>query len=418
MTEPVGQRELNRADTGFTRTEVLDGSQPAGGAADSREAARASDVQLLERELRAEQVHRTEVRLLLGAGRLVLRLQGRQDEPGQVPLEARVGRVDRDPQLLEHLLAVGRADQRRETGVLQLLLDLQRVVRHRRGDLRTGAREHLVGGVVEAVTGIPQRTGVRGLHHAGRQREATASPGESREQECRVASTLHPARVPGVELSDVARHGRPQVRLDPREQLLLATGRDVVAVEAGDRREDVAVVATGDLVAQLEVAGVDRVVVRLGEPLHLGDQLVRDVVQADTRRQRHPDGSDDGRGVDLENTTGAQRIEPRAVLRDGRQDVVGDGRVDGGGRGLRRESSEELTRRDRLHAGHDQVRLVQQGQARDVGDAEGVLDVVDDGLVDPVLEQLGRDLVGRGGRVGSGGCGVRSDLGGHVGSLG
>ncbi len=272
----------------------------------------------------AQHVERAEVLQFLVPGCLVIDLHGRQHEPGEVVLQPGVGGADRDAELLEHLVAIGRANHGRETGVFQHLPDLRGVVGQRTSDLDTGASKDAVDGVVHRIGVIAQAVRFRWLHDARGHCRTVATHGSDGIHEYSGAGALiHPALLPGTELQVELSDRRPQMVIDPREQLLLAGIRHVAAVQAIDGLENLGVACLRDLLAQREEQrGVDGLIVLFGEPLHGLDQILRDVVQADLRGQRGTDGADDGRLVDLQYATGLQGLQPRAVVRNRRQDAV------------------------------------------------------------------------------------------------
>jgi len=321
----------------------------------------AAAAQLVPGDLGAQHVQRAEVAQLLVARRLVLDLHRRQDEAGQVDLEAGVGAADRHAQLLEHLVAVDGTDHGRQTRVLQRLADLGGVVGQSGRDLHTRAGEHAVDGVGDGVGVVTQAGGVRRLHHARRQRHATPThAGDRRHEHGRVGTLLHPGLLPALQLVVEVHDGRPERLVDAREQLLLALVGDEAAIQPIDGLEDLGVAATHQLLAQLEERRVDLLVVAVGEGLHGTGELAGHIEETHALGQRRADGTDDGRLVDLQHATRLEHLEPRAVVGHTRQNAVerhsAHGRgVDRGNRGL--QAGQELTHLDHLHAHTHEIGL-------------------------------------------------------------
>ncbi len=203
--------------------------EPVSSASDS------GDVVHVERvpgDLGAQHAECAEVLELLVPGGLVLDLHDGQYEPGEVVLQPGLGGTDRDAELLEHLLAIGRTDHGRKTGVLQCLPDLRGVVSQRDGDLDTGAGEDAVDGVVDCIGVIAQTVRFRWLHYAYGHSRAVASHRSSDgiHEHGGASALLHPVVLPDIELRVELRDRRPQVVIDPLEQLLLAGIRHEAAV--------------------------------------------------------------------------------------------------------------------------------------------------------------------------------------------
>ncbi len=362
--------------------------------------------ELIPGELAAQHVQRAEVAVLLGAGCLILEADDAEDVARDVRLEARVRRGNRHAQLLEHLVAIGHPDESRKLRVLQRLLDLRCFRGQRGSDLHAGSGEHLVDGVLHGVGGIPHGGRVGCLHEARGQCALSGVTGQDRHESQRVAGALCPALVPCVQLGVEHVDGGPEVQVEPCQQLGLAPVGDVRAVEAGDGREDVAVVTSSDLLTNGVEGRGDRLFAFVGVGFHGGSQLVRHVVQADTLGQRGTNCRDDRGRVDLQNAAGLQRFQPGRIVLNGRKQGFEGGAADGGlgDRGL--HVVDQLASRDDGQAGTGEVFDGQGGQVVDGFDAEG-LDLLDRFFVDgAVLVQLGADEVD-----GNGGVGIGTDGG-------
>lgn len=383
---------------------------------DTREATTHMHAELIPGDLPAEHDERREVLELIVATRDILDLDRGEHEPGQVGLEPRVGGVDRHPQLLEHLVPVGCPDQLRQPRVLEGLPDLVGVVRHGRCDLHPSAGEHAVDGVVDGIRVVAQRGRIRGLHEPRGQHcpPADVAGHDRHHHHPGVCDSGQPRLLPADQLAVEAADGGPEAVVDPTEELLLARLGDEAAIEAVDGLEDVAVVAPGKELAEPVELGVHLLLARLGEPLHLAYQRIRDGEEADPVGQGTLHGGDDGRGIDLQHATGLERLEPRTLVGN-RGEHVEDGSPCAGVHclGGRRDSTDQLAGLDHRHAGGGEVALVEDGEVLD-GDDPQVFDGADHaGVGDAVVGQHRAHLV-RGGRCGirHGGRGIRNRSGG------
>lgn len=127
-----------------------------------------------------------------------------------------VGRYT-NAELFEHLVAVCDANHAGQARVFDRFADLACFVGQSGGNLNAGAGKNAVDGIVDVVTGITQRTGIRRGHHAGRHGATTCI----HHQKCAgVGGSCEPALLPSVELGKAAADCLPKVGIDALEQLL------------------------------------------------------------------------------------------------------------------------------------------------------------------------------------------------------
>lgn len=356
--------------------------------------ATAAHAQLIPRDVASELEERRQVGQLGIAGGLVLQLDDRDHEGGQVRLEPRIHRTNRNAELLQHQLTIGQTHHGREATVVEGLLDLTSLLCQGGSDDDAITSEHLVDGVDDLLRSIADRTGVRSGHQTGRHRLAPTH--DQHGQDLRVHGSRKPLLLPALQLGVEATDRRPEELVDALDELVLAPLGGVLPVHTGNRGEHLRVVHPSDLVTKGVVLGGERLFGDAGERLHLSHDLLGDVEESDTSRQRCARGGRVGRLVHLEDAGCLERVEPGLIVRGLGKHVDGS-RAERRRLDRRRHRGELGSQLAGLHGLDADTEVVLDGQHTEIVDGrhtEIILDRDDDIGVDTELGELGGDLVG------------------------